>query len=746
MAATQTVVLPVSGMTCASCVSHVEKALRKQPGVLGVAVNLATERATVRVDPERASVTGLSEAVVDAGYDAGAPVDKAKTSFAAQDDKTAELRDLGRKTVVALVLFAASMGLSMPLMHGHAHTGPGWLRWVLLALTAPVVGWAGARYYVRALASLRHRTTDMSTLVALGTSAALVWSVSATVAPHSFHAAGLAPDVYYEAVSGILALLLLGSYLEARARSSTADAIRALAALRPKTAWVRGEGGAILEVEVDDVVVGDLVLVRPGERIPVDGNVREGTGWVDESMLTGESDPIAKTAGSSVAAGSVNGEGALEIEATRVGAETTLAQMVRLVEEAQEDKAPIARVADAVSAVFVPVVLVVAVVAASTWLFIVKAGPASALLAFVSVLIIACPCAMGLATPTAILVGTGAAARRGLLFASGAALEQARRIGVVYMDKTGTLTEGRPRVVETIALGGLPEEALALAAALEARSEHPLGKAIVNAASELGDRRVEDVRSVPGEGLEGKVDGHVVRVGKRSFAAPSEDTLEDRERKLAALGRTPVIVSVDGEARLLLGVGDSVRAHAGSAVASLRDRGIRVVMISGDKRATAERVAAEAGIDEVLAEVRPEGKVAAIADAVKAAGGAYAVAMVGDGLNDAAALARADVGIAMGGGTDVALHAADITLVGGDLRAVAEAIDISRATMRVIRQNLFWAFGYNVIGIPVAAGALYPFLHIQLSPILASAAMALSSVSVVGNSLRLRRVATRRQT
>ena len=743
----ETVILPVGGMTCASCVAHVEKALRKQPGVLGVAVNLATERATVRIDPSLATSKALGAAVEDAGYDPGAPVAKDESAFGARadDEHTRERRDLARKMTVAMVLFGVSMAVSMPLMHGHdaGHSMDlGWVRWLLLLLTLPVVGWAGARYYVRAWASVRRKSADMSTLVAIGTGAALVWSVAATVAPHALHRAGLAADVYYEAVSGILALLLLGSFLEARARTRTADAIRALAALRPPTARVRGEGGVYLEIDADDVVAADTVLVRPGERFPVDGRVVVGEGTVDESMLTGESEPAKKSVGSSVAAGTVNGGSALEIEATRVGADTTLARMVRLVEEAQGDKAPIQRVADAVSAVFVPVVIVLAVLAAVGWLALMPGRGAlpHALLAFVSVLIIACPCAMGLATPTAILVGTGAAASRGLLFASGAALEQAHRIGTILLDKTGTLTVGHPEIVVTKAIGDAdPERALALAAALETRSEHPLGRAIA-AAAKTG-LAVTDARAVRGEGIEGTVDGRAVRVGTRAFAAPDDAAVRVAEEEILARSLTPVVVAIEGVPALVLGLGDAVRPHAKEAMVALAARGIRVVMVTGDRRATAERIAAELGIPEVRAEVRPEDKVVAVAEAIAAAHGEHAVAMVGDGLNDAAALARADVGVAMGSGTDVAMHAADVTLVRGDLRGLVEAIDVSRATMRIIRQNLFWAFGYNVIGIPVAAGALYPLLHVQLSPILASAAMALSSVSVVTNSLRLRRAA-----
>lgn len=746
----ETIVLPVGGMTCASCVAHVEKALRKQPGVLGVAVNLATERATVRVDPAVISAANLGVVVEDAGYEPGAPVEKTTSAFDAKadDEHAKERRELARKTLVAMVLFAASMALSMPLMHGGAGghgdaAGP--LRWVLLALTAPVVVWAGARYYVRAWASLERRSADMSTLVAVGTGAALTWSIVATVAPHSLHRAGLHADVYYEAVSGILALLLLGSFLEARARSRTADAIRELSALRPRTARVRGEGGAFLEIDADDVVVGDTVLVRPGERFPVDGRVTLGEGDVDESMLTGEAEPVAKAKGASVAAGTVNGGSALEIEATRVGADTTLARMVRLVEEAQGEKAPIQRVADAVSAVFVPVVIALAVASFAAWLVAVpgRAGLPHALLAFVSVLIIACPCAMGLATPTAILVGTGAAAKRGLLFASGAALEQAHRIGTILLDKTGTLTVGHPTLVarHVVSDEASAETALDLAAALEARSEHPLARAV--AAEGGAGRSVARAVVHQGEGIEGTVDGHEVRIGTRAFAGFGDPRVQALEDTVAAAGLTPVVVAVDGAPSLVLGLGDAVRPHAAEAVAALAARGVRVVMVTGDRRATAERIAASLGISEVRAEVRPEEKVTAVAEAIAAAGGRHAVAMVGDGLNDAAALARADVGVAMGSGTDVALHAADVTLVRGDLRGLVEMIDVSRATLRIIRQNLFWAFGYNVVGIPVAAGALYPLLHVQLSPILASAAMALSSVSVVSNSLRLRRVATR---
>jgi len=754
----RTVALPVRGMTCASCVGHVERELRETPGVLDVAVNLATERATVKFDPSLADVEKLTAAVVEAGYEPGPPIEDAAKAAEPRAEDVARVEDerheLQRKTSFALVVAALSMVLSMPLM-GHASNDPlmrllmpvdrvlsralpfvwsaepSLLRWVLLVMTAPVVGWAGARYYVRAWASVKRRVADMSTLVALGTGSALIYSVASTVAPSAVTRMRLPLDVYYEAISGILGLLLLGSLLEARAKGKTREAIAKLLALRPETACVL-RGDQAVEVKIDEVRVGDRVLVRPGEKVPVDGDVVEGESAVDESMLTGEPLPVAKKPGEKVVGATVNGAGALTLVATRVGSDTTLARIVRLVEAAQGSKAPIQRLADQISAVFVPVVLGLATLAAIVWAVAAAPGEgfSRALLAFVTVLIIACPCAMGLATPTAIMVGTGAGASRGVLIKGGEALETAHRISTLVLDKTGTITEGKPQVTDVVLLGTRSrEEVLVLAAAVESRSEHPLAQSIVRAAEGLARESVTEFATKTGEGVSGLVGGKRVRVG-RAPAGLAEASA------LAARARTPVLVEVDGTPVAVLGIADPIRATSKEAIAALRARGIRVVMLTGDRKDVAEEVAREVGITDLHAGVLPEDKSAIVGQLVDEKSGV--VAMVGDGINDAPALARADVGIAMGGGTDIAIEAADVTLMRSDLRSVVDAIDLSRATMRTIRQNLFWAFAYNVIGIPIAAGALWPAFHVQLSPIFASAAMALSSVTVVTNSLRLR--------
>jgi Cu+-exporting ATPase len=758
----RTVVLPVRGMTCASCVGHVERGLRDTPGVLEVGVNLATERATVTFDPSATDADGLAAAVVEAGYEPGPPLaDPAEAAEVRPEDSARaddERRELRRKAVFALAVAALSMVLSMPLM-GHASSDPlmrvlmpldralaralplvwaaphGLLRWLLLAMTVPVVTWAGGRYYGRAFASVRRRSADMSTLVALGTGSALLYSLASTLAPERVARAGLPLDVYYEAISGILGLLLLGSLLEARAKGKTREAIAKLLALRPDTARVL-RGGQPVEVGLAEVRIGDRLLVRPGEKVPVDGEVVEGESVVDESMLTGEPLPVAKGPRDEVVSATVNGAGALTIVATRVGADTTLARIVRLVEAAQGSKAPIQRLADRISEVFVPAVLAIATLAAVAWAVWAAPGEglSRALLAFVTVLIIACPCAMGLATPTAIMVGTGAGASRGVLIKGGEALETAHRISTVVLDKTGTITEGKPEVTDVVLLGAVARaDVLRLAAAVESRSEHPLARSIVRAARGLPLPEVTGFATTTGEGVSGVVEGRQVRIGR----AP--DDLAEASA-LAARARTPVLVEIDGARAALLGVADPVRATSRAAIAALRARGIRVVMLTGDREDVAREVAREVGILDARADVHagvlPEDKAAIVGRLVDERSGV--IAMVGDGINDAPALARADVGIAMGGGTDVAIEAADVTLMRGDLRSVVDAIDLSRATMRTIRQNLFWAFAYNVVGIPVAAGALWPAFHVQLSPVFASAAMALSSVTVVTNSLRLR--------
>jgi Cu+-exporting ATPase len=772
----RTVTLPVTGMTCSACQARVQRALEKAPGVEEAAVNLLLNSASVRFDPEVTSPERLTEVVRDTGY--GAELPSAAPDLAGEErereaESEREFRTVRTRAVVSLVLGLVAMVLTMPVMAaanpaGHAHAGdpllrlasrtidPMLRRWLpglyevpvatlaftLLLITLFVVLWAGRHFYVRAWQAFRHHAADMNTLIAVGTGAALVFSILATVAPGFFRAGGLAPDLYYEAVILIIALILTGNAIEARAKRRTSAALRTLTALQPATARLVRHG-VEAEVPIEQVRVGDLVLVRPGERIAVDGTIVEGTSAVDESMLTGESLPVEKLPGSAVIGGTVNGTGGLQYRATTLGAESVLASIVRLLREAQGSRAPMQRLADRISAIFVPVVVSIAIATFVVWFLL---GPAPsfvpAFAAGVAVLIIACPCAMGLAVPTGIMVATGRAAEYGLLIKGGEALERAGRINTVVLDKTGTVTEGSPVLTDVVSAPGAVESTwLAKAGSLEAASEHPVAAAIAEGARLRGLSRetVTGFRAAVGRGAFGQVAGVSVVVGsERMLAEEGIDVtpLRDTAIRLATQGKTPVFTAMDGTLAGVVAVADRVRPTSAAAVASLKKLGLEVVMVTGDGRGTAEAVAREAGISRVLAEVLPEGKVAEVR---RLQGLGRIVGMVGDGINDAPALAAADVGIAMGGGTDIAIDAADIVLMRGDLGAVAQSVRLSRRAIRIMRQNLFWAFVYNVIGIPIAAGVLYPAFGILLSPILASAAMAASSVSVVANSLRLRR-------
>ncbi len=734
--------LPVRGMHCAACVGKVEGALTRLPGVETASVNLATERATVAFDPARTDVAALQAAVAAVGYElAAAPVPQDRE---AEDREQAarerEQQQLRRRFIVGAVLSAPLLIGGMPDLFPWA---PAWLRnpWLHLVLATPVQFWVGASFHAGFLRDLRYRSASMSTLVSLGTNAAYVFSVAVTLWPHVFHAAGAM--TYYETAAVVITLVVLGRWLEARARGRTSAAIRRLVSLAPRTARVLRDGDEI-DLPTAEVEVGDLIRIRPGERLPVDGTVVEGTSTVDESMLTGESVPVEKAPGDAVAAGTVNRTGSFVFRATRVGSETTLARIVRLVEEAQGSRAPIQRLADRVAAVFVPIVLVIAALTFVGWWLL---GPAPALVYAltnaVAVLVIACPCAMGLATPTAIMVATGRGAEYGVLIRSAAALERLNDVTTMIFDKTGTLTVGRPVVTDVIVAGPSTTEAdvLALAAAAEQGSEHPIGEAIVARAKELGLALpvVGGFVTVPGQGVDALAPEGRVLIGNRGLMQArgiEMEGLEPRAAALAAGGKTVVYVAFAGQPLGLVAVADVLKPDAAEAVAALRRRGLEVVMLTGDHRVTATAIAGQAGIDRVLAEVQPEAKVREVA-AVQAARGV--VAMVGDGINDAPALVQADVGIAMGSGTDVAIEAADVTLMRGDLAGVVIAVDLARRTIRIVKQNLVWAFGYNVVLIPVAAGLLYPLGGVLLSPILAGAAMAFSSVSVVTNSLRLKR-------
>ena len=778
-AAAGTVTIPVEGMTCAACTSRVEKALTRQAGVAGASVNLMLRQATVTYDPQAVTPDALVAAIRKTGYEATLPV-AGQTAFEEQEARDeaqqAEFESLRRKAVVTALIGAVAMVVSMPLMVADVHAGHGpvadpFMRWVMEGLTptlrgalpwlytipAPVLSWsllvttlfvmswAGRHFYTRAWAAFRHHSADMNTLVAVGTGAAFLYSVVATVAPQVFTSRGLLPDVYYEAVIIIIAFILAGNALEARAKRKTAVALRALVDLQPKTARVERDGQEV-DLPVEAVRRGEVVLVRPGERIPVDGEVVDGRSAVDEAMLTGESLPVEKTVGDRVIGGTINGTGAFRLRATTLGADSVLARIVALMRDAQGSRAPIQRLADRVAGVFVPIVLQLAVVTFVAWFLLADAAPlVRGLAAAVTVLIIACPCAMGLAVPTAVMVATGRGASLGILIKGGEALQRAGDITTIVLDKTGTVTEGKPRVTDVVR----PEAAtdlddatvLRLVASLESSSEHPLAAAIVAHAREAGLdlAAVEAFESHTGRGAVGIVEGHALAVGNprlmADFAIDSAP-LAGQAAVLAAQGKTPLFVALDGTLEGLLAVADPIRATSREAITTFRALGLDVVMLTGDNEATATAIAKEAGIERVVAGVLPEGKVAEIRRLQEAG---RVVAMVGDGINDAPALAQADVGLAVGGGTDIAAEAADIVLMRDDLGTAASAVRLSRRTMRIMKQNLFWAFIYNVIGIPIAAGVLYPATGLLLSPILASAAMAFSSVSVVSNSLRLAR-------
>ena len=709
--------LQVDGMTCASCVARVEKALRKVPGVQEASVNLATETATLQADP---SVTGAAIAAVrKAGYDA-----KLREAGAAEEAPRFD-RDLA-ETVLAGVLTVPLVVPMLAALFGMDAMLPAWVQF---ALATPVQFVVGARFYRSAWKALLAKAGNMDLLVALGTSAAYFLSV------YLWLAAGSGAHLYFEASAVVVTLVRLGKWLETRAKRRTTEAIRALSALRPERARVVKDGTE-REVRVEFVRVGERVAVLPGERVPVDGEIVEGDTHVDESLVTGESLPVAKSAGSRVTGGSVNGEGRFVARVTAVGAETVLARIIRNVESAQAAKAPIQRLVDRVSEVFVPVIVVIALATFLGWDFATHDW-ARATLDAVAVLVIACPCALGLATPTAIMVGTGASARHGILIKDAEALEIAHRVGIVALDKTGTLTEGKPRVTEALGIGIDRREVLRLAAAVQRGSEHSLAKAVLEAAAaEAIDVPASgESRAVPGRGVEAQVEGRRLAIASgrwaAELAASGLDSVSAEARRLESAGQTvSYLVELEPAPRVLglVAFGDTVKKDAGALIARLKSLGVRPVLVTGDNAGAAAAVAKELGIDDVRAEVLPEDKAALVASLKHGA----VVAMVGDGINDAPALAAADVGIAMGTGTDVAMHTAGITLMRGDPLLVADSIDISRRTYAKIRQNLFWAFIYNVVGVPLAAFGL-------LSPVIAGAAMAFSSVSVVSNALLLRR-------
>ncbi|RDI58872.1 heavy metal translocating P-type ATPase [Microvirga subterranea] len=740
--------LAVEGMTCASCVGRVEKALKRVPGVLDASVNLATERASVHFVGGPDMIGRLIAAVEQTGYEAREIRTGGDQADRQQAAREAELAGLRRSLLLAglltLPIFALEMG---------SHFIPGVHDWVMntighreswylqFALTTLVLFGPGLRFFRKGIPALLRLAPDMDSLVVLGTSAAYGYSVVATFFP------GLLPqgtaNVYYEAAAVIVTLILLGRFLEAKAKGRTSEAIKRLLGLQPKTARVLRDGQAV-EIPLDQVLAGDVVQVRPGERVPVDGTVMEGSSFVDESMITGEPVPIQKAEGAEVVGGTINKTGSFTFRATRIGADTVLAQIIRMVEQAQGSKLPIQALVDRVTGWFVPAVMAAAALTFLVWLVF---GPepalSLALVNAVAVLIIACPCAMGLATPTSIMVGTGRAAELGVLFRQGDALQSLKEVGVVALDKTGTLTKGRPDLTDFVTAPGFAEDdILRLVASVEGNSEHPIAQAIVEGAKRRGLSlaRPEGFEALPGFGVSAMIDGRKVDVGADRFMTQlghAVTEFADTANRLGSEGKSPLYAAVDGRLAAIIAVADPIKPSTPEAIAALHALGLRVAMITGDNRRTAMAIARQIDIDEVEAEILPDGKV----DAVKRLRqGGGKVAFVGDGINDAPALAEADIGIAIGTGTDIAIESADMVLMSGDVRGVVNAIALSKATIRNIRQNLFWAFAYNVLLIPVAAGILYPINGTLLSPILAASAMALSSVFVVGNALRLRRV------
>jgi Cu+-exporting ATPase len=780
--------IPVTGMTCSACQSFVQRTLASQAGVRDAAVNLMLNNATVTFDPGVTSVSALVDTIRGTGYGAEIP-DQHSSILSEQTEhdleQLREYRQLRLKAAISVAAGFLAMIFSMPLMslsraRGMEHmkdplmswsmrvldpvlrkTLP-WMywmsadaiRWFLFALAALILFWAGRRFYTKAWSALLHKTADMNTLVALGTGAAFLYSAASTIAPGFFVAHGIAPDVYFEAAILIVGFVLTGNALESRAKGQTASALRKLVQLQPKTATVLREGME-LDLPVAAIQDEDIILVRPGERIPTDGKVISGRSTVDESMLTGESLPVEKAAEDRIIGGSLNQNGSLHYRASSLGADSVLAQIVRLLREAQGSRAPIQRVADRISAIFVPAVLGIAVVTFCAWRFFAPhAGMMQAFAAAVTVLVIACPCAMGLAVPTAVMVATGRGAAFGILIKGGEALQRLEKVDTVVLDKTGTITEGRPQVTDVLLAaheGKDPtrqdameaeDRLVRVAAALEQASEHPLADAVVRCAGERGLSlpRAEEFESVTGLGVVGRVAGESVLIGNPALMkryGVAMNSLQGEEARLSEDGKTPLWVAVRGRLAGIVAAADTIKPSSITAIRQMHAEGLRVVMLTGDNKRAADAIAREAGVDEVIAGVLPAGKVDAIKRLQEEG---RVVAMVGDGINDAPALAQADVGLTMASGADIAMEAGDVTLMRSDLTGVATAIALSRGTMRVMRQNLFWAFIYNLIGIPLAAGALYPVCGLLLSPVLASAAMALSSFSVVTNSLRLRRL------
>jgi Cu+-exporting ATPase len=739
------ITVPIRGMSCASCVEKVQTALNHVSGVLKASVNFATEKATVEYVPGRVSMKDLAKAVQDAGYELLEVEEGGDLVERERATREAEFRTLKYKFLTGvslliplfLLVFWDKLGLSRILAFSKQTSFL-----LQFMIQTPIQFWIGWQFYRGAWAAAKHKTSDMNTLIAVGTSAAYLYSVLATFFPSLFAVEGLAAEVYFDTAGAIICLILLGRLLEARAKGQTSEAIKKLIGLQPKQAIVLREGNEI-QIPVEDVEIGDVIIVRPGEKIPVDGVVVEGYSSVDESMVTGESIPVEKQDGDEVIGATINKTGTFKFRATKVGKDTMLAQIIRMVEEAQGSKPPIARMADVIASYFVPVVIGIAIVTFIIWYFF---GPEPALtyavLNFVAVMIIACPCALGLATPTSIMVGTGKGAENGVLIRSGEALETAHTLNTVVLDKTGTITRGEPSVTDIVETDGYRgDEILRLAASAERGSEHPLGEAILQRAKAdgLSLEQPTDFNAIPGQGIEAAIGGRKVLLGNMKLMKERMVSIDKMRGKATALsrgGKTPMYVAVDGRPAGIIAVADTLKQDSKAAIDALHQLGLEVVMLTGDNKRTADAIAKQIGVDRVLAEVLPEVKANEVKK-LQAEG--KKVGMVGDGINDAPALAQADVGIAIGTGTDIAMESADITLISGDLKGVVTAIALSKATIRNVKQNLFWAFAYNTILIPVAAGILFPFFGILLSPIFAAAAMGLSSVTVVSNALRLRR-------
>ncbi|MBE9093414.1 heavy metal translocating P-type ATPase [Tychonema sp. LEGE 07203] len=739
--------LKLRGMSCASCASSIEQAIQSVPGVIECHVNFGMEQASIQYDSQQTSVTTIQEAVDAAGYEAlPLPEMAAEEDDSERKNRQAESQLLQRKLYVAgtisIILFVGSI----PAMTGlHLPFIPGWLHnfWLQLVLTAPVQFWCANSFYTGAWKALKRRLATMDTLIALGTSSAYFYSVFVTFFPGFFIAKGLIPSVYYEVAAIVIALILLGKTLENRAKGETSEAIRKLMGLQAKTARIV-RNGQELEVPIAQVEIGDIVQVRPGEQIPVDGEVIEGASTVDEAMVTGESLPVKKQVGDEVIGSTINKTGSFKFRTTKIGKDTFLAQIVKMVQDAQGSKAPIQKLADEVTGWFVPAVIAVALATFVVW-FNATGNFTLATITMVEVLIIACPCALGLATPTAVMVGTGKGAENGILIKGAESLELAHKIQVIVLDKTGTLTEGKPTVTDFVTIKGTENsnelKLLQLAASVEQNSEHPVGEAVVRYAQsqEVNLTDVKDFEAVAGSGVRGVVGEKPIALGTlRWMQEMGCDTeyLELRAKALEGDSKTVVWMASEGKIEAIMGIADALKPSSAQAVKALQKLGLEVAMLTGDNRSTAESIARSVGITRVFAEVRPDQKAAKI-KALQGEG--KIVAMVGDGINDAPALAASDVGIAIGTGTDVAIAASDITLISGDLQGIVTAIQLSRATMRNIRENLFFAFIYNIAGIPIAAGVLYPILGWLLSPIIAGAAMAFSSVSVLTNALRLRK-------